>query len=76
VLVVIAVVNTVIAVYYYLGVVREACFRDPGDLPPITLDWTTRALCLLLIAGIVGLGIAPARILEFLSASLAFVNAQ
>ena len=54
----------IIAVYYYLCVVREACFRDPGDRPPIRLDWPTRALCLLLITGILALGIAPARVLD------------
>ena len=59
-LVIIAMVNAAIAVYYYLCVVREACFRDPGDRPPIRLDWPTRALCVLLIAGILALGIAPA----------------
>ena len=37
-LVIIAVVNAAIAVYYYLCVVREACFRDPGNWPLIRLD--------------------------------------
>ena len=32
-LVIIAMINAAIAVYYYLSVVREAWFRDPGDLP-------------------------------------------
>ena len=69
-LVIIAVINAAIAVYYYLCVVREACFRDPGDRPPIRLDWSTRALCVLLIAGIVVLGVAPARVLNTLSSSV------
>jgi NADH-quinone oxidoreductase subunit N len=72
-LVVIAVVNTAIAVYYYLAVVREAWFRDPGDLPPIRLNWPTRALCVLLIGGILALGIAPARVLDQISVSVAGV---
>jgi NADH:ubiquinone oxidoreductase subunit 2 (subunit N) len=66
--------NAAIAVYYYLCVVREAVFRDPGDRPPIHLDWPTRALCLLLIGGILALGIAPGRILSTLSASVANLN--
>jgi NADH-quinone oxidoreductase subunit N len=37
-LVVVAVINAAIAVYYYLGVVREAFFGDAGDRPPIRLD--------------------------------------
>lgn len=71
ILVIIAVINAAIAVYYYLCVVREAAFRDPGDRPAIHLNWSTRALCVLLIAGILALGIAPARVLDTLSASVA-----
>jgi NADH-quinone oxidoreductase subunit N len=74
-LVIIAVINAAIAVYYYLGVVREAWFREPGELPAIPLDWPTRALCLLLIGGILGLGVAPARVLATISNSIASVNA-
>jgi NADH-quinone oxidoreductase subunit N len=73
-LVVIAVINAAIAVYYYLSIVREALFRDPGDRPPIHLDWPTRALCVLLIAGILALGIAPARVLDVLSTSVVAVT--
>ena len=74
-LVIVAVINAAIAVYYYLCVVREACFRDPGDRPLIRLDWPTRALCVLLIGGILALGIAPARILDTLSTSVAAATA-
>lgn len=73
-LVIIAVVNTAIAIYYYLCVVREACCRDPGHQPAIALDWPTRAFCLMLIAGIVILGVAPNLLLSAISSSLGFVN--
>ncbi len=73
-LVIIAVLNAAIAIYYYLGVVREAYFRDPGDLPAIHLNWSTRALCLLLIGGILVMGVAPARIINTISTSMAYVN--
>jgi NADH-quinone oxidoreductase subunit N len=73
-LVIIAVINAAIAVYYYLCVVREAIFRDPGDRPPIHLDWPTRVLCILLIGGILALGVAPARVLNTLSTSVANLN--
>ena len=43
----------------------------PATAPPIRLDWPTRALCVLLIAGILALGIAPARVLNTLSTSVA-----
>jgi NADH-quinone oxidoreductase subunit N len=74
-LVIIAMVNAAIAVYYYLCIVREACFRDPGERPTIRLNWPTRALCLLLITGILALGIAPGRVLSKLQTSVANVNA-
>jgi NADH-quinone oxidoreductase subunit N len=70
-LVIIAVVNAAIAVYYYLGVVREAWFRDPGTLPAIRLDWPTRALCVLLITGILALGVAPGKIIDTIGLSVA-----
>jgi NADH-quinone oxidoreductase subunit N len=64
-------VNAAIAVYYYLSIVREACFRDPGERPLIRLDWPTRALCVLLIGGILALGVFPGRVLDTLSTSIA-----
>jgi NADH-quinone oxidoreductase subunit N len=69
-LVILTVVNSAIAIYYYLVVVREACFRDPGHQPALKLDGATRALCYLLIAAIVALGVFPGRIMGLLSASL------
>ena len=73
-LVIIAVVNTAIAVYYYLGIVREACWGEAADQPPITLDWSARLLCFVLVAGTVLLGVAPARLLDMLSAAVAHLN--
>jgi NADH-quinone oxidoreductase subunit N len=73
-LVIIAMVNAAIAVYYYLCVVREAIFRDPGERAPIRLDWPTRALCVLLIAGILALGVIPGRVLDTLSTSVAGIT--
>jgi NADH:ubiquinone oxidoreductase subunit 2 (subunit N) len=64
-------VNAAIAVYYYLGVVREAWFRDPGDVAPIKLDWGTRIACVVLIGGILVMGIAPGRVMETISTSVA-----
>lgn len=73
-LVIVTVVNTAIAIYYYLCIVREACFRDAGNRPAIVLDWSTRAVCVLLIAGILVLGIAPAPAIDAISSSLGCVN--
>jgi len=73
-LVIIAVVNTAIAVYYYLAIVREACFRDPAQQPAIRASGTTRLVCTLLIASILALGIAPSRFLDTVSGSVASLN--
>jgi len=74
VLVIITVLNAAIAVYYYLGVVREAWFRDPGDRPAIPLTAMTRVLCLTLIAGILFLGMVPGKFLDAISKSLKQVD--
>jgi NADH-quinone oxidoreductase subunit N len=70
-LVVIAVANAVVAVYYYLRIIREAFFRDPaGGQPVIALDGGSAALCALLVAGIVALGVAPAAVIDAIALSL------
>lgn len=70
-LVVLMVINSAIAVYYYLRVVKETAFGDPVDLTPIRLDLPTKALCIALVVGITILGVAPERILSTISSSLA-----
>ncbi|MBE2215645.1 MAG: NADH-quinone oxidoreductase subunit N, partial [Opitutaceae bacterium] len=73
-LVVFAVVNTAIAIYYYLRLVKEAFFRDPVETAPISLDWSTRALCVILLVGIVALGVKPAFMIDAIAKSLAWVK--
>jgi NADH-quinone oxidoreductase subunit N len=73
-LVILAVVNTAIAAYYYLGVIRETFFRDAGERPLIPLGASLRVLCLILLAANLGLGILPGRVLESISSSLVGVT--
>jgi NADH-quinone oxidoreductase subunit N len=76
-LVIIAVVNSAIAIYYYLQIIRQAVFGEASPAAgaePIVLTWPTRALCVVLIAGIVALGLAPATVIDALSGSLAVVT--
>ncbi len=73
-LVVIAMANAAIAVYYYLSVVRKAVFGEKtaeSEAPVIQLDWKTRGLCVALITAIVLLGVAPARLLNGYTRSVA-----
>lgn len=67
-LVVIAVINAAIAVYYYLGVIREAFLGDAVVVTPIRLNFETRVLCVGLIGAIVLLGVMPGRLLDALAA--------
>jgi NADH-quinone oxidoreductase subunit N len=69
-LVVIAVINTAIAIYYYLAIVREACFRDSDGAPALVLDPWTKTLCVLLIVGVLALGLVPDPVLKTIAASL------
>ncbi len=73
-LVILAVLNTAIAIYYYLGLVREACFRDPEGRPELRLDVMTRAVCVILIVGVVLFGLAPAKPLAGLSSAVASLS--
>jgi NADH-quinone oxidoreductase subunit N len=73
-LVIITVLNTAIAVYYYLAVVREACFRDPVDPTPLAVPWSVRVLCLVLMAGILALGVIPAPVLQAISTAIASMD--
>jgi NADH-quinone oxidoreductase subunit N len=73
-LVILTVLNAAVAVYYYLRVIREAWFRDPGDRPAIPIRGMTRVLCMVLIAGILLLGMVPARFMEAISQSLEQVD--
>lgn len=60
-LVLLALINTVIAAYYYLGIIRETFFggESAGDQEPLDPGPGTRITCLLLMAIILLLGIAP-----------------
>ncbi|MEX2044848.1 MAG: NADH-quinone oxidoreductase subunit N [Opitutus sp.] len=74
-LVIIAVVNSAVAIYYYLRVVRAAFFAEtPGDPSPIRLAPSTVLLCVLLIIGITALGVAPGSVVDTIGRSLASIR--
>ena len=70
-LAIVMVINSAIAIYYYLRVVKETVFGEATEQEPIQLDLPTRTLCVVLIAGIVLLGVAPQKLLGAIGASLA-----
>lgn len=74
-LVILAMINAAIAVYYYLSVVREAWFRDAAaDAAPIRLDWGSRILCVALIGAILALGVLPNGLMSRISDSVAALH--
>lgn len=76
-LVIVTVVNSAVAIYYYLRLVRAAFFGDNAadrEAAPIALNASTVALCVLLIVGITALGVMPATVLDTISRSLAAIH--
>jgi NADH-quinone oxidoreductase subunit N len=74
-LVIITVINSAVAIYYYLQVVRKGVFGEQtGEPSAIVLDWQTKLLCVLLLVGIIWLGVAPAPVMNAISSSLAGIN--
>jgi NADH-quinone oxidoreductase subunit N len=72
VLVVITVMNSAVAIYYYLKVIRVAFFGESeGIAAPVVLNWSTAVVCVLLIASITALGLVPAGVMDTISRSLA-----
>ena len=69
-LVVIAVINSALAIYYYLQIIRETYFKDPATQDPIELSLPTRLLCLTLILLTILLGVVPGPLLDGLSAAI------
>jgi NADH-quinone oxidoreductase subunit N len=62
-LVILAALNTAIAIYYYLSVVRVAFCSAPDEKQDVQIDVMTRVVSIALIAVIVIMGVAPKQIL-------------
>jgi NADH-quinone oxidoreductase subunit N len=63
-LVIIAVINTAISMYYYLCVVKATYSGSEEEQSPLHVDGMTKAVSALLIVVIVILGVAPDRIMH------------
>ncbi len=69
-LVVIAMINVVISLYYYLQVLKAAYLDSaPEDQPVLTLSFPDRMLAILLVGVIVAVGFYPAPLLELVYAA-------
>ncbi len=63
-LVILAALNTAIAIYYYLSVVRIAFCNDPDERPSVSVDPMTKLVSVFLMVVIIAMGVAPAKVLE------------
>lgn len=74
-LVVVTVINSAIAIYYYLRIIREAFFSESDSArAPISLTPSMITLCVLLVVAITALGVAPAAVIDAITGSLAAIG--
>ncbi len=69
-LVILAALNTAIAIFYYLSVVRVAFCSAPEDRPAVEVPILTKFVSVSLIVVIIAMGVAPKQILEFATSAV------
>jgi NADH-quinone oxidoreductase subunit N len=69
-LVIVAVINTVFAYYYYFRVIVQAFLVDPVDPTPVTLNPTAVTALTAALAGVLILGILPAGALNLIDTAV------
>jgi len=69
-LVILAALNTAIAIYYYLSVVRVAFCNDPEERPLVPVDGVTGVVSIGLMVIIIAMGVAPAGVLSMATEAL------
>lgn len=69
-LVILAALNTAIAIYYYLSVVRVTFCSDPEERPAVEVDVITKAISIALMIIIIVMGVMPARIVDVATAAV------
>jgi NADH-quinone oxidoreductase subunit N len=65
VVVCLAAINTAIAIFYYLNVVKAAYTADPENRPAVTAPASIQATGVVLVTAIVLLGALPSRLVEY-----------
>lgn len=73
ILVILAALNTAIAIYYYLSVLKVAYCDAPATTDRLEVDFTTKAVSLALIALIVTLGVVPSQMLDIANRAVAAI---
>lgn len=73
ILVILAALNTAIAIYYYLSIVRVTFCTDPEDRGTIRASGLNNTLALMLIVIIIVMGVAPSQFIDFASTAVQHV---
>ena len=63
--VILAAINTAIAIYYYLSVIRVTYASDPEDRALVNPSMLTNATSVFLLAMIVVMGVIPQRFVDY-----------
>jgi NADH-quinone oxidoreductase subunit N len=69
-LVILGALNTAIAIYYYLSVVRITFCADPEQRPAVEVDGVTKAVSVALMIIIIIMGIVPAKFVDLATAAV------
>jgi NADH-quinone oxidoreductase subunit N len=69
-IVIIAAVNTVISIFYYLNLVRVAYSREPDEMQPFQLAFHEKVLCWLFNVVIIYLGLMPFGLIDLFRAAM------
>jgi len=73
-LVILAAINTAIAIYYYLSVVRISYCSDPEQRPAVEVDFTTKAVSVVLMLAIIIMGVVPQGVVEIATAAVRIIR--
>lgn len=69
-LVILAAINTAIAIYYYLSVVRVSYCTDPEERPAVTVAPLTQVISIVLVLIIIIMGVMPAPVVDIATAAV------
>jgi NADH-quinone oxidoreductase subunit N len=70
----IALLLSVISIYYYFQVIRAMYVDEPAEATPITYGWGTQAALLLGLGGVILLGILPWPLLRLAHVAASFAR--
>lgn len=72
--VILAAINTAIALYYYLSIVRLAYCTDDTERPALSTPWHINILAIGLIIIVILMGVMPGSFIDYTVGTLAYLN--